>query len=178
MACCLTAANHYLNQYWLTIIEVLWPSPQTSFIGSAQGINLQNGLEKCTFEINWQYLIPSTLKLRLCGALSNVVMYWTKICREALVSVGNISEEVGDCCNENWLHLVLCLQERTKGTAVEVEENVDRAIFTVVEGIKQGEGKRRGRPLCLILLHVAEFNSLAPGRYGSHFQRVIFRLMK
>ena len=31
MACCLMAPSHYLNQCWLMIIEVLWPSPNSNF---------------------------------------------------------------------------------------------------------------------------------------------------
>ena len=31
MACCLTAPNHYLNQCWLIVIEVLWHLPEVDF---------------------------------------------------------------------------------------------------------------------------------------------------
>ena len=36
MACCLTAPNHCLSQYWLFINEVQWPSSEIDFRGSAQ----------------------------------------------------------------------------------------------------------------------------------------------
>ena len=39
VACCLMAPSHYLNQCWLIISGVLWPSPKTYFTGSAQDIN-------------------------------------------------------------------------------------------------------------------------------------------
>ena len=38
MVCCLTAAVHYLNQYWRIISEVLWHSPESNFTGNAQDI--------------------------------------------------------------------------------------------------------------------------------------------
>ena len=51
MAWCLTAASHYLNQYWLIISEVLWHSPKNNFTGSYQAAVLYNEFENCTFEI-------------------------------------------------------------------------------------------------------------------------------
>ena len=39
MACCLRAPSHYLNQCWLIINRVLWPSHKTNLAGSAQDIN-------------------------------------------------------------------------------------------------------------------------------------------
>ena len=39
MACCLTAPNHYPNQCWLTINEILWHSFQGNVYLNAQSIN-------------------------------------------------------------------------------------------------------------------------------------------
>ena len=36
MACCLMAPNHYQNQCWILISEVMWHSPESSFTMSAQ----------------------------------------------------------------------------------------------------------------------------------------------
>ena len=40
MVRCLTAPSHYLNQYWLTISEVLCHSPQDNFTRKAQDISM------------------------------------------------------------------------------------------------------------------------------------------
>ena len=40
MACCLTAPSHYLNQFWLTISEVLWHSPEGNFTNSYLALSL------------------------------------------------------------------------------------------------------------------------------------------
>ena len=32
IACCLTALNHYLYQYWFIVIKVQWQSPENNFI--------------------------------------------------------------------------------------------------------------------------------------------------
>ena len=39
MACCLTAPSHYLNQCWLIIKCVLWPSPENNFTRCADEFN-------------------------------------------------------------------------------------------------------------------------------------------
>ena len=51
MAWCLTAPSHYLSQCWLIISAVLWHSPKTSFLGSAQDFSSQNQFEKYTCRI-------------------------------------------------------------------------------------------------------------------------------
>ena len=38
MACCLTAASHYLSQCWLIIKGVPWLSPESNFTRSAHGL--------------------------------------------------------------------------------------------------------------------------------------------
>ena len=35
MACCLMAPSHYLNQCWLIIKGIVWPSTQSNFVRSA-----------------------------------------------------------------------------------------------------------------------------------------------
>ena len=40
MACCLTAASHYLIQCWLVIKVVLWHTPESNFTGGAQELIL------------------------------------------------------------------------------------------------------------------------------------------
>ena len=44
MAYCLMAPNHYLDQSWLIISEVLWHSPESNFTAIAQGTILYNEL--------------------------------------------------------------------------------------------------------------------------------------
>ena len=51
MACCLTVPNPYLNQYWLTISEVLWHSSESNFIGNAQDIYPWYEFENDSFKI-------------------------------------------------------------------------------------------------------------------------------
>ena len=45
MACCLTAPNHYLNQCWLMISEVLWHSPDSNFTEITSDIYRWNEFE-------------------------------------------------------------------------------------------------------------------------------------
>ena len=40
MASCLMAPNHYLNQCWLIVCEVLWYSPDNIFMANSQDIYL------------------------------------------------------------------------------------------------------------------------------------------
>ena len=48
----LKAPNHYLNQCWILISEVLWHSPSSNFLtASAQATVLHNEFENYTFEI-------------------------------------------------------------------------------------------------------------------------------
>ena len=51
MAFCLTARNHYLNQWWLLMSEVLWHSFESNFTASAQGTLLYNEFKNFTFKI-------------------------------------------------------------------------------------------------------------------------------
>ena len=51
MACCLLAPNHYLNQCWLLISKLLWHSPESNFIVSAQVAILYNDFENYKLNI-------------------------------------------------------------------------------------------------------------------------------
>ena len=51
MPCCLTAPSHYPNQYWLTISELFWHSPEGNFTGNAQDIYPWYEFEKYEFKI-------------------------------------------------------------------------------------------------------------------------------
>ena len=51
MAYCLIAPNHYLNQCWLILSEVLWHSPEINFTASAQATILHNEVDNYTLEI-------------------------------------------------------------------------------------------------------------------------------
>ena len=47
----LMAPSHYLNQCWILIIAVLWPSPESNFIVSAKATILLNAFENDAFKI-------------------------------------------------------------------------------------------------------------------------------
>ena len=64
-ACCLRATNHYLNQYWLLISEVLWHSPESNFTASTQATVLYHEIE------NYTSRIAATSPRVLC-----VYLYW------------------------------------------------------------------------------------------------------
>ena len=49
MAWCLTAPSHYLNQYWLTMSDVLWHPPESNFATSIQVTILYNEFGNYTF---------------------------------------------------------------------------------------------------------------------------------
>ena len=51
VACCLTAPSHCLNQCLLIISEVLWHTPESEFMVSAQATILYNEFENYTFKI-------------------------------------------------------------------------------------------------------------------------------
>ena len=51
MAFCLTPRNHYLNQWWLLMSEVLWHSSESNFTASTQGTILYNEFKNFTFKI-------------------------------------------------------------------------------------------------------------------------------
>ena len=51
MACYLMAPSHYLNQCWSLISEVLWNSPESNFIVSAQDAILYLKIENYIFKI-------------------------------------------------------------------------------------------------------------------------------
>ena len=57
MAWCLMTPSHYMSQCWLLISEVLWHSPDSSFIESAQAAILYKQFDDHTFKISasdWQ----------------------------------------------------------------------------------------------------------------------------
>ena len=64
MACCLTATNHYLDQCWLTISEVLWHSPESNFKRNAQDIYPWYELENYWFRITVKYYRDQWVKHR------------------------------------------------------------------------------------------------------------------
>ena len=47
-ACCLMAPSHYLNQYWLPIIQVVWHLPESNFTLSAQAATMYGDFENLT----------------------------------------------------------------------------------------------------------------------------------
>ena len=51
MAWCLTAPNHYLNQCWLIISRVLWPSSEGVTIRRSENTNLSSKMKNCIFKI-------------------------------------------------------------------------------------------------------------------------------
>ena len=96
MPCCLTAPSHYLNQCWLIISEVLWPS--------AKGFIIDMILKITHFRL--QLHLPGTNELML----STHCLTW-RPCN--LISDLNIF--VSDSCHDfnkqvnAWLHIFLIL---------------------------------------------------------------------
>ena len=63
MACCLTAASHYLNQSWLIISEVQWHSYQGNFTRDASTINHWNPIENYISKISFKFPRPQWVKI-------------------------------------------------------------------------------------------------------------------
>ena len=53
MAWCKTAPSHYLNQYWLTITEILWHSSEVNFSTNVWPMNPWHAFENYTFQISF-----------------------------------------------------------------------------------------------------------------------------
>ena len=52
MDCCQAAPSHYLNQFWLLIINFLWHPHESNFMASTQATILYNDFENCIFRIS------------------------------------------------------------------------------------------------------------------------------
>ena len=63
MACCLTAASHYLNQYWLPIDGPLWHVPERNWTRSWQEFNLWHEWENTLLHSFATYSEANVLRL-------------------------------------------------------------------------------------------------------------------
>ena len=52
MDCCQASPSHYLNQFWLLIINFLWHPHESNFMASTQATILYNEFENCIFRIS------------------------------------------------------------------------------------------------------------------------------
>ena len=82
MAWCLMAPSHYQNQCWLIISEVLWHSPEGSFIRNAQDISPWFNLKITDLRIQLDIFLPGANKLTHRGRV-------THICIRKLAIIGS-----------------------------------------------------------------------------------------